>query len=84
MAMDEGRSTSGKEATDDSDPKFLERICVNYLRHCLTKYEDHLDRMSGKVGFGEGYEEIRRKIFAKISERYEWLADECKRQQGEN
>lgn len=82
--MDEGRSTSGKEATDDSDPKFLERICVNYLRHCLTKYEDHLDKMSGKVGFGEGYGEIRRKIFAKISETYPWLADECKRQQGEN
>jgi hypothetical protein len=37
--------------------------------------------MSGKVGFGEGYEEIRRKIFFKISENYLWLADECKRQQ---
>jgi hypothetical protein len=81
---DEGLSTSGMKATANSDPKFLERICVNYLRHCLTKYEDHLDEMSGKVGFGEGYEEIRRKIFSKISERYGWLANECKRQQGEN
>jgi hypothetical protein len=77
----EGRSTSGMEATADSDPKFLDRICVNYLRHCLTKYEEHLDEMSGKVGFGDGYEEIRRKIFSKISENYQWLADECKRQQ---
>ena len=77
----EGRSTCGMTPTADSDPKFLERICVNYLRHCLTKYEEHLDEMSGKVGFGEGYEEIRRKIFSKISENYHWLADECKRQQ---
>jgi hypothetical protein len=77
----EGRSTCGMTATAESDLKFLERICVNYLRHCLTKYEKHLDDMSGKVGFGEGYEEIRRKIFLKISENYIWLADECKRQQ---
>ncbi len=76
-----GRSTCGMKATADSDQKFLERICVNYLRHCLTKYEKHLDEMSGKVGFGEGYEEIRLKIFSKISENYHWLADECKRQQ---
>lgn len=77
----EGLSTCGMEATTDSDPKFIERICVNYLRHCLTKYEEHLDKMSGKVGFAEGYEEIRRKIFAKISESYQWLTDECNRQQ---
>lgn len=79
---DNGRTTCGMKATADSDQKFLERICVNYLRHCLTKYEKHLDDMSGNVGFGEGYEEIRCKIFSKISENYLWLADECKRQQG--
>lgn len=77
----EGRSTCDMPATADSDPKFLERICVNYLRHCLTKYEEHLDGMSGKVGFAAGYKEIRRKIFSRISENYQWLADECKRQQ---
>ena len=81
--MDEWQDVYGKEATADSDPKFLERICVNYLRHRLTRYEQLLDEMSGKVGFAEGYKEIRRKIFAKISERHEWLADECKRQQGD-
>jgi hypothetical protein len=68
-------------ATADSDPEFLDRICVNYLRHRLTKYEKYLDEMSGKVGFEEGYKEIRRKILSKISENYHWLADECKRQQ---
>jgi len=77
----EGRSTSGLKATDDSDPKFLERICVNYLRHCLTNYEDHLDEMSGKVGFSQGYREVRCRIFSEISKSYEWLAEECKWQQ---
>ena len=77
----EGRYTSDLGATTDSDPKFLERICVNYLRHCLTKYEDHLDAMSGKVGFNGCYEEVRRKVFAEIAAKYEWLAEECKRQQ---
>ena len=75
-----GRSTSGRMATINSEKKFIERICVNYLRHCLTKYEEYLDEMSGKVGFAEGYEEIRRKIFNKISEKYQWLEHECNRQ----
>lgn len=77
----EGRPTCGMMAATDSDPKFLERICVNFLRHCLTKYEEHLDEISGKVGFIYGYQEIRRKILFKISKSYQWLADECKRQQ---
>jgi len=84
----EGRSTSGMFATPNSNYKFLNRICVNYLRHCLTDYEEYLWMMSGKVGFGDGYHEIRRKIFDKISENYPWisenypwLADECERQQ---
>jgi len=76
----EGLSTCGIKATKESDTKFLERICVNYLRHCLTKYEEHLEEMSGKVGCGEGYGEIRSKIFSKISKKYPWLADECNRQ----
>jgi len=77
----EGRSTSGMEADKDSDTIFLARICVNYLRHCLTSYERHLDGMSGKVGFAEGYFEIRKKIFSEISKRYDWLAKECARQE---
>jgi len=80
----EGRKTCGLLATKDSDRVFLDRICVNYLRHCLTRYESHLDKMSGKVGFGEGYREIRHKIFSKISGEYQWLASECKRQEGKS
>jgi hypothetical protein len=77
----EGRYTPDLRATPDSDAKFLERICVNYLRHCHTKYEDHLAEMSGKVGVDGGYEEVRHKVFAEIAVKYEWLAEECRRQQ---
>ena len=76
----EGLATCGLIATPASDPQFLRRICVNYLRHCLTSYEVYLDKISGKVGFAEGYETIRRIIFDQIAVGYPWLAEECKRQ----
>lgn len=76
----EGRSTCGRYASPDSDPKFIERICVNYLRHCLTRYEEHLDEISGKVGFSDGYDKIRNKILSKISQVHPWLSQECERQ----
>lgn len=79
-----GMSTSGMEAKTNSDPKFIERICVNYLRHCSTKYEEYLDDISGSVGFSDGYDEIRRKIFIKIAENNPWLSEECRRQQGDD
>ena len=76
-----GYSTCGESATKGSDPKFLMRICVNFLRHCLTEYEEHLDAISGKVGFDDGYFEIREKIFTEIAAKYPWLAKECRRQE---
>jgi len=68
-------------ATKNSDPLFLERIVVNYLRHNLTHYEDYLEEIFGKVGKDIGYEEIRAKIFTAISITYPWLKNECERQQ---
>lgn len=68
-------------ASPDSDVEFLERICVNYLRHCLTSYEDHLDEITGKVGAPYASLEIKEKVLEKIGEAYEWLADECSRQE---
>jgi hypothetical protein len=78
-----GRSHSDIPATLNSDKEFLDRITVNYLRHCLTDYEELLDEISGKVGFAVGYFDIREKIFKKIIEYYPWLETECKRQNGE-
>lgn len=74
---------SGNLATKDSDVLFLHRICVNFLRHEMTEYDDHLDEVRGKVGTGDAYLAIRKKVFDVIAEVYPWLASECKRQQGE-
>jgi hypothetical protein len=77
-----GLSHSEIPATKNSDTSFLDRICVNYLRHCLTSYEKELDAIYGKVGFIDGYLEIRDKIFEEIAKKYTWLLEECKRQNG--
>ena len=78
-----GRSFREQSASKASEIKFLNRICVNYLRHCKTDYEELLDEISGKVGFSVGYQDIRGKIFEKIIKLYPWLEEECKRQNGE-
>lgn len=80
----QGLKYSDIDATKNSDLSFLKRICVNFLRHELTSYEDHLEEMSGKVGFDHGYFAVRDKIFNKIKEIYPWLKEECEKQNGES
>ena len=68
-------------ASPTSDREFLDRICVNYLRHCLTKYETHLAEIAGKVGVRNAYLEIKTKVLEAIGETYDWLWVECSRQE---
>jgi hypothetical protein len=75
------RKSDAPLATEHSDPVFLERICVNYLRHCLTKYETHLDEIAGKVGARDAYLDIKTKVLEEIAAEYDWLWDECWRQE---
>jgi hypothetical protein len=67
-------------ASPSSDPEFLARICVNYLRHCLTDYERELALIRGLVATAEGYTRIKERVLDAIAERYDWLADECDEQ----
>lgn len=67
-------------ATQGSDPEFLERITVNYLRHELSSYEDQLAALFGKVGRAEASAVIRERTYDAISARYPELAAECARQ----
>lgn len=67
-------------ATPDSDPAFLARITVNYLRHGLTTYERDLEQVWGKVGVREAYVQINTKVYAAIAAAYPSLAEECQRQ----
>ena len=67
-------------ATNKSDKDFLDRICVNFLRHRCTKYERLLEQAVGKVGVNEAYTEISRKVFTAIRQEYPDLKAECERQ----
>lgn len=78
-----GLTACDMKATPDSDEAFLDRISVNYLRHRMTKYDRALDHMKGKVGVSDAYQDIRAKIFDEITDKYPWLATECKRQDEE-
>lgn len=49
-------------ATEQSDPAFLERITVNYIRHHLTSYDTHLEQVAGQVGVLQAGKVIRRRI----------------------
>lgn len=69
-------ATAGK----DSEQTFLDRITVNYLRHCMSDYEYEINKITGKVGKDEGYLEIKRKILDAIAEQYTWLEKECNKQ----
>ena len=59
---------------------FLDRITVNFVRHCMTKYDGVLDRLAGTVGIDEEYEAIRERVLDCIAQAYPRLADECQRQ----
>ena len=72
----------GWDATPVSDPAFLQRISVNFLRHAMSDYDAELVNIFGSVGVGEGYQEINRKAFAAIGAAYPILTAECQRQFG--
>ena len=67
-------------ASIDSDKDFLDRICVNYIRHELTEYDASLEVVAGKTGSSKAVSAIRDKIYASIAERYPKYADECDKQ----
>ena len=69
-----------QEATPASNPSFLERISVNYLRHRLSAYEQELARLFGKVGVREAYLEVNDQVYEAIATTYPTLAAECARQ----
>lgn len=64
----------------NSDPAFLQRICVNFLRHAMTDYEERLNEVHGRVGGRDAYVEIKLKVLEAIGEKYPSLSQECDRQ----
>lgn len=60
-------------ATPSSDYLFLKRICVNYLRHQCTCYDDELRNFYGKVGVQDAHDVLQTRINEAIKQKYEWL-----------
>ena len=69
-----------KYASENDSAEFLERITVNFIRHEMTDYEEHLRKLFGKVGIQSGLLSLRERVFQKIGEVYPDLDEECDRQ----
>ena len=67
-------------ATTGSDPMFLERITVNYIRHECTRYDTVGNALFGVTGRVEAHQLLRVRVLAAIAARYPTLAAECGRQ----
>jgi hypothetical protein len=74
------RAESWRPASDHSDAAFLNRICVNFLRHVCTPYEAHLGAIAGATGVHEGYPRIKKKVLEAIALSFPWLEAECRLQ----
>jgi hypothetical protein len=61
----------------DSDSSFLDRIQVNYVRHCLTSYDDAIRETVGKVGERAAVERLRERVYKAIAAVYPDLEQEC-------
>jgi hypothetical protein len=74
------RGQNYEKAGAQSEPAFLSRITVNYIRHSLTAYDKHLQEVAGRIGVSQAEALIRRRIYAAISATYPEYLKECQRQ----
>lgn len=72
------RERDNNLASADDDPLFLDRITVNYIRHSLTTYDEHLHEIERMVGKDDAYRAIRTKVLNAIAAAYPTLADEAR------
>lgn len=63
----------------EPDP-LRDRLCVNFLRHEATEYEEYLDEFWGKPGTREAYLVLWERFARAVAEAYPELAKEAKRQ----
>ena len=67
-------------AAADSDPEFLDRITVNFLRHECTTYDSLVNNLKGLVGKDHAYVLLRNRTLDAIAEVYPDLEWECEKQ----
>lgn len=61
-------------------PRVLARISVNYLRGICERHYPHIAQWRGKSEFFEPYTQAKSRILHEIAAHYDWLKDECERQ----
>lgn len=71
-------------AAADSDPEFLDRITVNFLRHEGTTYDSLLRKLKGLVGKDQAYVLIHNRTLDAIAEAYPDLEWACEKQRVRN
>jgi len=64
---------------NEPDP-LRDRLCVNYLRHQASEYDDHLETLKGRVGIGKAYLLLWERVAQAIEETYPELGAEAWRQ----
>jgi len=62
-----------RRATPSSEESFLKRICINYLRHQCTCYDDELGKFYRKIGVQDAHDVLQTRINEAIKQKYEWL-----------
>lgn len=72
-----GKSDNFRPATSNSDPSFVDRITVNYIRHEQTNYDKSLQLISRKVGKAHAYALLKNRVLSAISQEYPELQEEC-------
>lgn len=79
-AWDRGRDG---DAHPGSDPAFVKRIAVNFLRHAATDYDWELESRRGQVGIRMGaHEAMFLRVMKAVAAAYPELRGECRRQYG--
>jgi hypothetical protein len=78
LSLDRGREPNDGPGTESND-EFQDRLCVNYLRHECSDYENRLLTLYGQTGREEGYELIRNQIDDAIMDQYPYLIEACAR-----
>jgi hypothetical protein len=68
------KSSRHPDASWRSEPEFLHRICVNYLRHELTSYHEGLQAVGGRAGDQRALAALRAQFLSAIAAAYQCCA----------
>ncbi|WP_409472724.1 hypothetical protein [Streptomyces sp. HC307] len=79
-ALRRSRHVADPATVESAEPGALDRWKVNYLRHRLTRYDEILDELFGRIGRAAAEDLLRRRVYAAISKAHPDLAQECERQ----